>query len=262
MNIIERHHGGVVVLQLNRPKDLNALNTAVMNEMVSVMQKLDKDPKIGCFVITGNERAFAAGADIKEMIDKSYLDMMDEDFFAGWEQFTNIKTPKIAAVSGYALGGGCELAMMCDMIFAAENAKFGQPEIKLGVIPGIGGSQRLTKLVGRAKAMDMVLTGKFIDAEDAEQAGLVSRIFPTETLLEETIKVAQTISSYSKTTTQKAREVVNRAEELGLKEGILFERSIFHSLFATQDQKEGMKAFIEKRDPNFKGFKTLKRINH
>ncbi|OEK08399.1 enoyl-CoA hydratase [Flavivirga aquatica] len=261
MDIIDKHYGGVVVLQLNRPKNLNALNTNIMHDIVSIMSKYDKEPEVGCFVITGNEKAFAAGADIKEMVDKSYLEMLDEDFFAGWEQFVNIKTPKIAAVSGYALGGGCELAMMCDMVFAAENAKFGQPEIKLGVIPGIGGSQRLTKLIGRVKAMDMILTGKFIDAKEAKQAGLVSRIFPVETLLEETIKVAKIISNYSKPTTQKAKEVVNRAEEIGLKEGVLFERSMFHSLFATQDQKEGMKAFIEKRDPDFKGFKTLKKTN-
>ncbi|WP_346882464.1 enoyl-CoA hydratase-related protein [uncultured Algibacter sp.] len=261
MNIASKQYDGVVVVKLNRPKALNALNTAVMHDIVNVMQKFDKDPEVGCFVITGSEKAFAAGADIKEMIDKSYLEMLNTDFFAGWEAFVNIKTPKIAAVSGYALGGGCELAMMCDMVFAAENAKFGQPEIKLGVIPGIGGSQRLTKLIGRVKAMDMILTGRFIDAKEAERAGLVSRVFSTETLLEETIKVAKIISSYSKPVAQKSKEVVNRAEELGLKEGILFERSTFHSLFATQDQKEGMQAFIEKRNPCFKGFKTLKNNN-
>ncbi|WP_299892268.1 enoyl-CoA hydratase-related protein [uncultured Lacinutrix sp.] len=254
MNIIKKYYGGVVVLQLNRPKALNALNTEVMHELVDIMQELDKDSKVGCFVITGNKKAFAAGADIKEMSDKSYLQMLGEDFFAGWEAFAKIRTPKIAAVSGYALGGGCELAMMCDMIFASENAKFGQPEIKLGVIPGIGGSQRLTKIVGRIKAMDMILTGKFINANEAMQSGLVSRIFTTEELLEKAIEVATTISSYSKVSTMIAKEVVNRSEELGLQEGVLFERRMFHSLFATSDQKEGMQAFTQKRTPNFGGF--------
>lgn len=254
MNIIKKHYGGVVVLQLNRPKALNALNTEVMHELISIMKTLDKNPKVGCFVITGNEKAFAAGADIKEMSDKSYLQMLDEDFFAGWEDFAKIRTPKIAAVAGYALGGGCELAMMCDIIFAAENAKFGQPEIKLGVIPGIGGSQRLTKIIGRTKAMDMILTGRFIDANEAKQSGLVSRIFEKEKLIEKTIEVATTISNYSKVSIMIAKEVVKRSEEIGLQEGVLFERRMFHSLFATSDQKEGMQAFTQKRTPNFGGF--------
>ncbi len=261
MNIIIKFIGRVALVQLNRPKALNALNTALMHELIAQMTLLDKDPEIGCFVITGNEKAFAAGADIKEMQDKSYLDMVNENFFAGWEQFTALRTPKIAAVSGYALGGGCELAMMCDLIFASNTAKFGQPEIKLGVIPGIGGSQRLTKLIGKSKAMDMILTGKLMKAEEAERAGLVSRVFPKQRLLEETIAVAQTIASYSKPSVYAAKEVVDKALELPLKEGIHLERSVFHALFATPDQKEGMSAFIEKRKPNFSGFHQKQIIN-
>ncbi|MDN5202581.1 enoyl-CoA hydratase [Fulvivirgaceae bacterium BMA10] len=253
MNILIERKGRVVVVQLNRPKALNALNSQVMCEMVTTLQKLDHDPEIGCFVITGSEKAFAAGADIKEMESKSYIEMVQEDFFAGWDGFTSLRTPKIAAVSGYALGGGCELAMMCDMIFAAETAMFGQPEIKLGVIPGIGGSQRLTKLVGKAKAMDMILTGRMMNAEEAERSGLVARVVPTERLMEETIEAAEIIANYSKPVTMVAREAVDRALELGLKEGILFERRTFHALFAIEDQKEGMRAFIEKRKPSFKG---------
>lgn len=251
MNIKIEQKGRVAILTLNRPKALNALNHALMKEIVSAMQKYDKDPGVGCFLITGSVKSFAAGADIKEMKDKSYLDMFHEDYFAGWEQFTAIRTPKIAAVSGYALGGGCELAMMCDIIYASDTAKFGQPEIKLGVIPGIGGTQRLTKMIGKSKAMDWILSGRMIGAEEAERSGLVARIFPSDELLDKTIEIAEQIASYSKTAVMVAREAVDRAMELGLREGILFERRMFHALFNTKDQKEGMNAFVEKRSPNF-----------
>ena len=253
MNILIERRGRVAIVRLNRPHVLNALNADVMREMVESLRPLDQDPDIGCFIITGSDRAFAAGADIKEMEAKSYMDMFQEDYFAGWDGFTALRTPKIAAVSGYALGGGCELAMMCDMIYAADTAKFGQPEIKLGVIPGIGGSQRLTKLIGKAKAMDMILTGRMMDAEEAEQSGLVARVVPTERLLDETLEAARTIASYGKPAAMVAREAVDRALELSLREGLLFERRTFHALFATQDQKEGMRAFIEKREPAFVG---------
>ncbi|WP_163836245.1 enoyl-CoA hydratase [Spartinivicinus ruber] len=252
MNILIERKGRVVIVKLNRPKALNALNSAIMKEIVTTLQPLDQDPEIGCFIITGSEKAFAAGADIKEMVNQSYMDMFYQDFFAAWDGFTALRTPTIAAVSGYALGGGCELAMMCDMIFAAESAKFGQPEIKLGVIPGIGGSQRLTKLVGKSKAMDMILTGRMIDAEEAERTGLVARIIPDDKLLDEAIAAAETIAVYGKPAAMVAKEAVDRALELSLQEGILFERRTFHALFATEDQKEGMRAFIEKRNPQFK----------
>lgn len=251
MNIKIEQRKRVVIITLNRPKALNALNSELMQEMVSVMQKLDKDPSVGCFVITGSKKAFAAGADIKEMENKSYMDMFHENYFAAWEAFTAIRTPKIAAVSGYALGGGCELAMMCDIIYASNTAKFGQPEIKLGVIPGIGGTQRLTKMVGKTKAMDLILTGRLMNAEEAERSGLVSRIIPVETLLEESVEAAAVIASYSKTTAMVARETIDRAMELSLREGVLYERRAFHALFATEHQKEGMQAFVEKRKANF-----------
>lgn len=251
MNIKIEQRKRVVIVTLNRPKALNALNSALMLEMISAMQELDKDPDVGCFIITGSEKVFAAGADIKEMENKSYIDMFHEDYFASWEAFTAIRTPKIAVVSGYALGGGCELAMMCDIIYASTTAKFGQPEIKLGVIPGIGGTQRLTKMIGKAKAMDLILTGRFMDAEEAERSGLVARIMPSDILLEESIKTAEIIASYSKTTAMVARETVDRAMELSLREGVLYERRAFHALFATEHQKEGMQAFIEKRAPEF-----------
>ena len=252
-NLIIEQIDRVVLIRLNRPQALNALNSDLLFELLAQLKPLDKDPDIGCFVLTGSEKAFAAGADIKEMEQKSYMDMFQEDFFAQWEAFTALRTPKIAAVSGYALGGGCELAMMCDVIFASDDAKFGQPEIKLGVIPGIGGTQRLTKLVGKAKAMDMILTGRMMDAQEAERSGLVARIFPKAQLLEQSLEIAHTIATYGKAATIAAIEAVNRAEELSLKEGLLFERRIFHALFATQDQKEGMRAFIEKRTPAFTG---------
>lgn len=245
--------GRVVLARLNRPQALNALNSAMLCELVSGLQKVDRDPAVGCILLTGSERAFAAGADIKELASKSYADMFHEDFLAGWAAFSGLRTPKIAAVSGYALGGGCELALMCDTIYAAENAKFGQPEIKLGLIPGMGGSQRLTKLIGRAKAMDMILSGRMLDAYEAERAGLVARVFPTEQLLDEALAAAATIASYGKAAAMVAREVVNRAEEIGLHEGLLYERRVYHALWATADAREGMQAFIEKREPVFVG---------
>ena len=251
MAIIVERKNRVALIKLNRPKALNALNSNVLNELLEVMAPLDTDPDIGCFVITGSDRAFAAGADIREMVEKSALDMMQEDFFSGWKQFSELRTPKIAAVSGYALGGGCELAMMCDTIYAAESAQFGQPEIKLGVIPGIGGTQRLTRLVGKNKAMDLILTGRMMGAEEAERSGLVARVFPVEIMLDECLKIAATISEYSKPSVMLARDAVERALETSLQEGILFERRVFHSLFATADQKEGMNAFLEKRVPDF-----------
>ncbi|MCV3734900.1 enoyl-CoA hydratase [Rhizobium sp. TRM96647] len=251
--IIVERQGRVVVVTLNRPAARNALNSEIMLALGGELAPLDRDPGVGCFVITGSDKAFAAGADIKEMAEKSFSEMYNDDFFAGWERFAALRTPKIAAVSGYALGGGCELAMMCDMIFAAETAMFGQPEIKLGVIPGMGGSQRLTRLVGKAKAMDLILTGRMMDATEAERCGLVARVVPAERLMAEALQAAETIAGYGKAATTAAREAVDRALELGLREGILFERRLFHSLFATADQKEGMAAFVEKRSPNFEG---------
>ncbi len=253
MSIVIEHVDRVVLIKLNRPEVLNALNYQTGLELIQEMQRLDNDPNVGCFVITGNEKAFAAGADIKEMVDKSYMEVFKENLHSQWDQFCRLRTPKIAAVSGYALGGGCELAMMCDMIFAAENAKFGQPEIKLGVIPGMGGSQRLTRLVGKSKAMDLILTGRFMDANEAERAGLVARVIPTESLLSETLEIAKTISNYSKPVTAIAKEAVEQALESGLSQGINFERRTYHALWATHDQKEGMRAFMEKRPPQFLG---------
>jgi enoyl-CoA hydratase/carnithine racemase len=243
----------VVTVRLHRPEVLNALSSDLMRELVGALQPLDRDPTVGCFVITGSERVFAAGADIREMAPKSSTEMFDEDYFAGWDAFAALRTPKLAAVCGYALGGGCELAMMCDLVFAAQDAVFGQPEIKLGVIPGIGGTQRLTRLVGKAKAMDLILTGRTMDAAEAERCGLVARVYPPEQLMHEAAAAAAVIASYSKPALMAAREAVDRALEVGLRDGMLFERRIFHSLFATQDQKEGMNAFLEKRVPDFTG---------
>ena len=253
MNILVKRQGRVVIVQLNRPTVLNALNSEVMHELVETLEPLDQDPDIGCFVLTGSERAFAAGADIKELESKSYIDMLHEDFMAGWDRFTALRTPKIAAVAGYALGGGCELAMMCDMIYAADTAKFGQPEIKLGLIPGMGGSQRLTRLVGKAKAMDMILTGRMMDATEAERAGLVARVIPADNLMAETREAAETIASYGKNTAMVAREAVDYALDSNLRAGIQFERRTYYSLWATHDAREGMRAFIEKREPKFTG---------
>jgi enoyl-CoA hydratase len=249
--LVERK-GRVGVLTINRPKALNALNSAVLSEMLEKAAALDADKDIGCIVITGNERAFAAGADIKEMSEKTYMDMYYTDHFGGWDKLGKMRTPKISAVNGFALGGGCELAMICDFIIAGDGAKFGQPEIKLGVIPGMGGSQRMAHAVGKAKAMDLILTGRMMDAEEAERSGLVSRIVPADDLLAEALKAAETIASYSKPSTMVAKEAVDRAFEVGLAEGLNYERRTFFALFATEDQTEGMEAFIEKRPPNFK----------
>jgi len=252
MTVSIEHRGRVVIVRLNRPGALNALTSEVMREMVSAMKKLDRDPEVGCFVITGSDRVFCAGADIRELASKSYMDMLHDDHFAGWDDLVALRTPKIAAVAGYALGGGCELAMMCDMIFAADNAKFGQPEIKLGLTPGMGGSQRLTRLIGRARAMDMILTGRMMAADEAERAGLVARVIPAGRLLDEAIAAAETIAGFSKTTAMVAREAVNRADEGSLREGLIYERRTYYALWATEDAREGMRAFIEKRPPVFK----------
>ena len=242
----------VGLITFNRPKALNAVNLEVMDALIAQAAQYDGDENIGCIVLAGSEKAFVAGADIKEMQDKTYMEMFLADKQSDWEKFAATRTPMIAAVSGYALGGGCEIAMMCDMIFAAETAMFGQPEIKLGVIPGWGGTQRLTRAVGKAKAMDMVLTGRMMDVEEAERAGLVSRIFKADELLEETMKAAQKIASYSTPSVLLGKEAVNRAFESSLAEGVNFERRVFYSLFATQDQKEGMEAFAAKRKAEFK----------
>ncbi|MBX9760076.1 MAG: enoyl-CoA hydratase [Beijerinckiaceae bacterium] len=244
---------GVGLVTLNRPQALNALNMQVMFDVTSALSALDMDDEVGCIVITGSQKAFAAGADIKEMQDHDYMDAFMGDSFAGWDVLGQIRKPIIAAVSGYALGGGCELAMMCDFIIAAENAQFGQPEITLGIIPGIGGTQRLTRAVGKAKAMEMCLTGRRIDAAEAERIGLVARIVPTESLLEEALATARTIAAMPRAAAMMAKECVNRAQETSLADGVRFERRVFHSLFATADQKEGMAAFVEKRKPRFTG---------
>jgi len=247
---VERQ-GRIAILTLDRPQTLNALNLALMQETVTALRTLDRDPDVGAIVITGSAKAFAAGADVKEMAPKNYLDMYVEDWFAAWDQLAQVRTPVIAAVAGYALGGGCELAMACDVLLAADNATFGQPEIKLGVIPGIGGSQRLTRAIGKAKAMDLCLTGRTMNAEEAERAGLVSRIVGADDLLDTAIEVAGTIAEMSLPIAMMAKEAVNRAFETTLHEGIRFERRLFHSTFATEDQKEGMAAFVEKRQPAF-----------
>lgn len=241
----------VATITLNRPKALNALNSQVMTEVTTAAAELDNDPSIGAIIVTGNEKAFAAGADIKEMADLSFADVYSADFFELWSKFAATRTPTIAAVAGYALGGGCELAMMCDILIAADTAKFGQPEIKLGVLPGMGGSQRLTRAIGKAKAMDLILTGRTIDAVEAERAGLVSRLVPADSLIDEALAVAETIAGMSLSASRMAKEAVNRAFESSLAEGLLYERRLFHSAFATADQKEGMAAFTEKRAANF-----------
>ena len=250
-HIIVETRGRVGVIRLNRPAALNALNMALIGELAAAIDGFETDSDIGCVVITGSDKAFAAGADIKEMATKSYLDAFMGDFVANWDRVAHARKPVIAAVAGFALGGGCELAMHCDFIIAADNAKFGQPEIKLGVIPGIGGTQRLTRAVGKAKAMDMCLTGRMMDAAEAERSGLVSRIVPLASLMDEAMKAAETIASMSLPATMLAKEAVNRAFETTLAEGVRFERRVFHTLFATHDQKEGMAAFVEKRPPKF-----------
>ena len=242
----------VGVITLNRPKQLNALNDQLMNELGEALKAFDADEKIGCIVLTGSEKAFAAGADIGAMAKYSFTDAYKGDYITrNWEQIRQIRKPVIAAVSGYALGGGCELAMMCDFIIAADNAKFGQPEIKLGVIPGAGGTQRLPRAVGKSKAMDMALTARMMDAQEAERSGLVSRVVPLDKLMEEALGAALVICSFSQVAVMAAKETVNRAFEGSLSDGLMYERRLFHALFATQDQKEGMDAFINKRTPNF-----------
>jgi enoyl-CoA hydratase len=249
--IVVEQQQRVGIITLNRPQALNALNTQVMNEVVIAATEFDNDVEIGAILITGSDKAFAAGADIREMAALSFTDVYDADYFGAWSMLAAVRTPTIAAVAGYALGGGCELAMMCDLIIAADTAKFGQPEIKLGVLPGMGGSQRLTRAIGKAKAMDMILTGRTIDAAEAERAGLVSRIVAADELLSEAKAVATTISQMSRSAARMAKEAVNRTFETPLAEGLLHERRLFHSSFATDDQSEGMAAFIEKRTPNF-----------
>ena len=242
----------VGVITLNRPKQLNALNDQLMNELGAALKAFDADDNIGCMIITGSEKAFAAGADISVMAKYSFADAYKGDFITrNWETIRSIRKPVIAAVSGFALGGGCELAMMCDFIIAADNAKFGQPEIKLGVIPGAGGTQRLPRAVGKSKAMDMCLTARMMDATEAERRGLVSRVVPLYKLMEETLAAAITISGFSQITVMAAKESVNRAFEGTLADGVMFERRLFHGLFATQDQKEGMDAFLNKRPAQF-----------
>jgi len=252
-NIEIESRGHVGIVRLNRPKALNALCDALIEELGRALNDFEADDNIGCIVLTGSEKAFAAGADIKEMAEKSYMDAYLSDFItSGWERVTTCRKPVIAAVAGYALGGGCELAMMCDFIIAAENARFGQPEITIGTIPGAGGTQRLTRFVGKSKAMEMVLTGRMMGAEEAERAGLVSRVVPVEELVDEAVKVADTICDLSRPIVMLAKESVNRAYETTLNEGVRFERRLFHSTFATHDQKEGMVAFVEKRQPDFR----------
>ncbi|WP_336488078.1 enoyl-CoA hydratase [Methylobacterium nigriterrae] len=250
--ILTETRGRVLLITLNRPKALNALNRQLTEELIAAACEADADPDIGCIVLTGSDRAFAAGADIKEMQDASYAQMYASDHFAAWERFAALRTPVIAAVAGYALGGGCELAMMCDFILAADTARFGQPEIKLGVMPGIGGSQRLTRFVGKSKAMEMCLTGRNMDAAEAERSGLVSRVVPADELLGEAMRTAEAVASMSLPIAMMTKEAVNRAYETTLTEGIRFERRVFHATFATEDQKEGMAAFVEKRQPKFR----------
>jgi len=243
----------VGLVTLNRPKALNALCAQLIAELEQALNDLEADSNIGAIVVTGSERAFAAGADIKEMKDRTFIDVFTSDFITkGWERLAQCRKPTIAAVSGFALGGGCEIAMMCDMIIAAETAKFGQPEITIGTIPGAGGTQRLTRAVGKAKAMDLVLTGRMMDAAEAERSGLVARVVAADKLLDEALAVAAKIASFSLPTTLIAKEAVNRAFETGLAEGLKFERRVFHATFGTEDQKEGMAAFAEKRPPQFK----------
>ncbi len=250
--IVVETRGRVGLVRLNRPQALNALNAALFGELSRAIAAFEADAGVGCILLTGSEKAFAAGADIKEMADKSYTDVSTSNWAGAWDPVARARKPVVAAVAGYALGGGCELAMQCDLIIAADNARFGQPEIKLGVIPGIGGTQRLTRAVGKAKAMDLILTGRMMDAAEAERAGLVARVVPAASLMDEAMKVAETIAAMSLPSLMAAKEAVNRAFEISLAEGVLFERRVFHALFATQDQKEGMAAFIAKRPPKFK----------
>jgi enoyl-CoA hydratase len=253
IQVTSQYAPAVALIQLNRPKELNALNLQLMQELRDSLQQLDKDDQTKVIIITGNEQAFAAGADIKQMADKTAIDMLLIDQFSTWDQIRKTKKPIIAAVSGFALGGGCELAMTCDMIIASETAKFGQPEIKIGVMPGAGGTQRLTKAIGKAKAMELVLTGRFISADEACRYGLVNKVVPVEFYLKEAVQLATEIAQMSPIAIQLAKESVNRAFETHLDEGLLYERKNFYLAFASEDQKEGMKAFIEKRKPVYKG---------
>ena len=252
-NILVEKTGGVAVVRYNRPQALNALNGKLMAELSEALAELDADESVRCLILTGSDKAFAAGADIKEMKDRSFMDVYKTDFItATWEQISKVRKPIIAAVAGYALGGGCETAMMCDFIICADNAKFGQPEITIGTIPGSGGTQRLARYIGKSKAMDMCLTGRMMDAAEAEGCGLVSRVVPVADLMGEAMKAAEKIASLSLPVVMMAKEAVNRGYETTLAEGIRFERRLFHSTFGTEDQKEGMSAFAEKRPPKFK----------
>jgi len=252
-NILVERRGAVGIVTLNRPQALNALNAALIAELAAALDAFEGDPEIAAIILTGSDKAFAAGADIKEMAGKTYIDAYREDFITkGWERVAQCRKPVIAAVAGFALGGGCEIAMMCDIVIAAENARFGQPEINLGTMPGAGGTQRLPRFVGKAKAMDLCLTGRMMDAAEAERAGLVSRIVPVEKLLAEAVAVAERIAALSVPIAMMVKESVNRAFETTLAEGVRFERRLFHSTFATEDQKEGMAAFIDKRKPAFR----------
>ncbi|HMD62552.1 MAG TPA: enoyl-CoA hydratase [Stellaceae bacterium] len=251
-NILVERRGGVGIVTLNRPAALNALNAALITELAAALDELEDEMAVGAIVLTGNEKAFAAGADVKEMVGKRYPEIYCEDFITrGWERVAQCRKPVIAAVAGFALGGGCEIAMMCDIVIAADTARFGQPEITLGTIPGAGGTQRLTRFVGKAKAMDLCLTGRMMDAAEAERAGLVSRIVPAAELLSEALKIAERIAGMSLPIAMMVKEAVNRSYETTLAEGVRFERRLFHSTFATDDRKEGMAAFIEKRKPTF-----------
>jgi enoyl-CoA hydratase len=253
IKVTEQREPLVALIELNRPKELNALNFQLMTELLSALQQLDRNDQVRAIVLTGNEKAFAAGADIKEMADKSAIEMHLQDRFTTWDQIRKTKKPIIAAVSGFALGGGCELTMMCDMIIASETAKFGQPEIKIGTIPGAGGTQRLTKAVGKSKAMELILTGRFLSAEEALFYGLVNKVVPVEMYLHEALLLAKEIAQMSPIAVQLAKEAINRSFETQLDEGLAFERKNFYLSFASEDQKEGMKAFMEKRKPEYKG---------
>jgi enoyl-CoA hydratase len=251
--VTEQYEPGIALIQLNRPRELNALNRQLMEEVRDTLQALDKNESVKVIILTGNEQAFAAGADIKQMADKSAIDMLLIDQFSTWDQIRKTKKPIIAAVSGFALGGGCELAMMCDMIIASETARFGQPEIKIGTIPGAGGTQRLTRAIGKAKAMELILTGRFMTAEEAHFYGLVNKVVPVEMYLHEAVELAREIAQMSAVAVQLAKEAVNRSFETHLDEGLAFERKNFYLTFASEDQKEGMQAFVEKRKPVYKG---------
>jgi enoyl-CoA hydratase len=251
-SIVVETRGKVGVIRLNRPQALNALNSRLIEELGRAIVAFDADPQIGCMLLTGSEKAFAAGADIKEMADKSFVDVLNDDFTASWDHIARARKPIVAAVAGFALGGGCELVMQCDIAIAADNAKFGQPEIKLATIPGLGGTQRLVRAIGKAKAMDLILTGRMMDAQEAERSGLVARVVPLASLMTEAMAIADAIAGMSMPSVRLAKEAVNRSFETTLAEGLRFERRAFHSLFATEDQKEGMAAFVEKRPAQFK----------